>query len=52
MITRILAVLSIAASANDDLSFSADTGLAECLVVARKRRNGEPPAARVSTSPR
>ena len=29
-------VLSIAASDNNDLSFSADTGMAECLVVARK----------------
>ena len=34
-------VLSIAASNNDDLSFSADTGLAECLVVARKMRPDE-----------
>ena len=29
--------LSIAASRNDDLSFSADTGMAECLIIARKR---------------
>ena len=36
-----LEVLSIAASGITDLSFSADTGLAECLVVARKLRNGE-----------
>ena len=42
-----LNVLSIAASDNDELSFSADTGMAECLVVARKRRYGEPRAARV-----
>ena len=42
-----LNVLSIAASDNDDLSFSADTGMAECLVVARKRRYSEPRAARV-----
>ena len=42
-----LDVLSIAASDNDDLSFSSDTGMAECLVIARKRRAGEPPAARV-----
>ena len=34
-----LTVLSIAASDNADLSFSADTGLAECLVIARKRRD-------------
>ena len=31
-----LTVLSIAASDNDHLSFSADTGMAECLVIARK----------------
>ena len=36
-----LMVLSIAASGDDDLSFSADTGLAECLVIARKLRLGE-----------
>ena len=36
-------VLSIAASNNDDLSFSADTGLAECLVVARKTSPDETP---------
>ena len=34
-------VLSIAASDNDDLSFSADTGLAECLVIARRLKLGE-----------
>ena len=34
-------VLSIAASDNDDLSFSADTGLAECLVIARKLKADE-----------
>ena len=39
-----LEILSIAAADNDHLSFSADTGMAECLVVARKRRNGEKPA--------
>ena len=33
-----LTVLSIAASDNDDLSFSSDTGMAECLVVARKEK--------------
>ena len=38
-----LDVLSIASSGDDDLSFSADTGLAECLVVARKREDGDPP---------
>ena len=36
-----ITVLSIAASGDDDLSFSADTGLAECLVIARKRENGD-----------
>ena len=36
-----LAVLSIAASDNNDLSFSADTGLAECLIIARKLKAGE-----------
>ena len=39
-----LEVLSIAAADNDHLSFSADTGMAECLFVARKLRNGETPA--------
>ena len=34
-------VLSIAASNITDLSFSADTGLAECLLVARKLGTGE-----------
>ena len=42
-----LTVLGIAASDNDDLSFSADTGLAECLVIARKCRIGETPAGRI-----
>ena len=36
-----LMVLSLAATDNDDLSFSADTGMAECLVIARKLRTGE-----------
>ena len=31
-----LTVLSLADSNNDDLSFSADTGMAECLIIARK----------------
>ena len=35
-----LTVLSIAASDNDHLSFSADTGMAECLVIARKTAVG------------
>ena len=41
-----LAVLSMAADDNDDLSFSADTGLGECLVVTRKLKPGEPPSGR------
>ena len=36
-----LTVLSIAAENNDDLSFSSDTGMAECLVVARKLNENE-----------
>ena len=41
-----LSVLSIAAADNDDLSFSADTGMAECLVIARKLNRGEAKARR------
>ena len=37
-----LAVLSIAANGRD-MSFSSDTGMAECLVVARKLKPDEPP---------
>ena len=40
-----LAVLSIAANGRD-MSFSSDTGMAECLVVARKLREAETPAGR------
>ena len=36
-------VLSIAASGKD-MSFSSDTGMAECLVVARRLREGETPS--------
>ena len=36
-----LTVLSIVASDNDHLSFSADTGMAECLVIARKVKQAE-----------
>ena len=36
-----LTVLSVAASDNDHLSFSADTGMAECLVIARKLKQTE-----------
>ena len=39
-------VLSIAAADNDGLSFSADTGMAECLVIARKRKAGGPTEGR------
>ena len=41
-----LAVLTIAAEDNEDLSFSADTGMAECLVIARKLKQGESPHTR------
>ena len=41
-----LEVLSIAASDIRDISFSADTGLAECLIVARKLNLGEESTAR------
>ena len=44
MITRgykDLTVLTIAAADNDDLSFSSDTGMAECLVIARRLKEGE-----------
>ncbi|MCY4438342.1 MAG: hypothetical protein OXE05_13555 [Chloroflexi bacterium] len=36
-----LNVLTIAAADNEDLSFSADTGLAECLIIARKLETAE-----------
>ena len=39
-----ISVLSIAANGRD-MSFSSDTGMAECLVVARKLRDGEASAA-------
>ena len=38
-----LNIITIAASDNDDLSFSSDTGMAECLVVARRLRVDERP---------
>ena len=38
-----LTVLTIAAADNDELSFSSDTGMAECLVVARRLRVDERP---------
>ena len=39
-----LSVLSIAAN-NREMAFSSDTGMAECLVIARKRCDREPSAA-------
>ena len=36
-------VLSLADANNDDLSFSSDTGMAECLVIARKLKLTEKP---------
>ena len=41
-----LCVFSIAASEDDELSFSADTDMAECLVVARKLKKDELPENR------
>ncbi len=35
-----LTVFTIAAADNDDLSFSSDTGLAECLVIAHRKKPG------------
>ena len=46
---RDLNVLSIAGNGRD-MSFSSDTGMAECLVVARKLKSGEPPGQRVCFS--
>ena len=40
-----MTVLSIAANGHD-MSFSSDTGMAECLVIARKLREGEAPDAK------
>ena len=31
-----LSILTIAAASNDDMSFSSDTGMAECLIIARR----------------
>ena len=42
-----LTVLTIAGADNDDISFSADTGMAECLVIARKLNSDEAPKDRV-----
>ena len=43
-----LTVFTIAAADNDDLSFSADTGMAECLVIARKLKPDEAPSDKAS----
>ena len=40
-----ITILSIAAN-GDDMSFSSDTGMAECLVIGRKLRRNEKPAMR------
>ena len=48
-------VVTLAAAGNDDLSFSADTGMAECLVIARKYSdsgNKEPTVTFVSLNGR
>ena len=41
-----MSVLSIAAN-GDDMAFSSDTGMAECLVIARKLKHGESSTERV-----
>ena len=41
-----LTIVSIAAADNDELSFSADTDMAECLVIARKRQGDIPEVQR------
>ena len=41
-----ISVISIAAANFDSISFSADTGLGECLIIARKRVGDEPKAQR------
>ncbi len=41
-----LSLVTIAAADNDDLSFSSDTGMAECLVIARKLMPDETPQDR------
>ncbi len=46
-----VAVLSLAAN-GDDMSFSSDTGMAECLVVARKEdARGRPPSPQPPSTP-
>ena len=41
-----ISVISIAAANFDSISFSADTGLGECLIIARKRVGDDPKAQR------
>ena len=46
-----LTIFTIAAADDDDLSFSSDTGMAECLVVARKLRPDETPKTELASLP-
>ena len=46
-----LTLLTIAAADNDDLSFSSDTGMAECLVVARKLKPEKRPKTKRASHP-
>ena len=46
-----LSVLSIAASDDTELSFSADTAMAECLVIARKKTTSDTRSIHVVASP-
>ena len=43
-----ITVVSLAANSRDEggMAFSADTGMGECLIIARKRRHGEEPDGR------
>ena len=43
-----LTVLSIAAADDDALSFSSDTGMAECLVIARKLKQDDAPTGKAN----
>ena len=42
-----ISVISIAAAGVNDISFSADTGLGECLIIARKRTADDTEAGRI-----
>ena len=42
-----ISVISIAAAGVNDISFSADTGLGECLIIARKRTADDPDTGRI-----